>query len=105
MALRHGARQIGIDGQRAGVVNNVGAQFQSLFRDGRLVGVHRYGNRELVAQALEHRHQAAQFLGFGNLNGAGTRGFRPDVDDVGSGLFELDGVREGAVGIEELPAV
>src|SRR5665213_4360974 len=103
--LRHGARQVGIDGQRAGIVNDVRAQLQSLLRDRRLVGIHRYRNRELVAQALEHRDQAAQFLGFGNLNGAGTRRFRADVDDIGTGLFELDGMGKGPVGIQELPAV
>ena len=70
-----------------------------------LVSIHRQRNGELVAQTLEHRDQAAQFLGFGNPHGARTRGFRADVDDVGALLFQLDGVRESAVGIEEFSAV
>ncbi len=82
-----------------------GAVLQRLFRHGRFVGVDGNRNGQLAAQALQHRNQAAQLFGFGDALGTRLGGFRADVDDVRALLFQFDGAREGAVGIQIFSAV
>jgi len=49
--------------------------------------------------------EPAHLLGGGNARRGRPRGFRADIDDVGSQLFEFDSAGKGAVGIGVLAAV
>ena len=87
------------------VVDDLGAVFQRALGHFGFVGVDRDGNRQLTAQALQHRKKTTQFLGRRDTRGFGPRGFRADIDNVGALLFHFDGARKGAVGVQIFSAV
>src|SRR5688572_5893762 len=51
-----------IEGKGTGLVDDLDAVLQRLFRDCALIGVHREGNGNLPAQPLEYRNEPAEFL-------------------------------------------
>ncbi len=99
------AGEVGVEGQRAGVVDDRDFQLQSLFSDRGLVGVDRDRHSELAFESLQHRDQAAQLFGLEHAHGTGLSGFGAHVDDVRALLLELDRAGEGAIGVQEFSAV
>jgi len=99
------ARQLRLEGQAGRVVDDLGAQLDRALRHFGFVGVHRNRRGELPFQALQDGDEPPHLLRQGNARGAGPRGLGADIDDVRALFLQLQGAREGAVGIGVLAAV
>jgi hypothetical protein len=105
IATGRDARELCIKSEARGIVDDLGAMLQSLFRDSRFVGIHRDWDRQFTSQPFQYRDETPQLLGFRNPLGSGARGFRPNIDDVRALFFQFDGAREGTIGIEILATI
>lgn len=90
--------------ERPDVVDERRADRDRRARHGRLHGVHGHAGAGRH-QAFDHGHNPPQFLCFGNIRGAGTRGFSADIKDRRPFAQEREAVRDGSVRIKPPPAV
>jgi hypothetical protein len=105
VAIRNHAREVRLKRQTGRVVDNFNPKLQCALGHFRLVGVHGYGNREPVLEALQHGAKAMPLFVGGNARRARTGGFGADVDNIRALLFHFDGARKGAVGVGVTAAV
>ena len=98
-------RKLRLERQAGGIVDDLGAVLQGAFSDLRLVGIHGDRDGQGVAQALQHRNEAPQFLRGRDARRFRPGGLRPDVDDVGALLLHLQRAREGPIRILILAAI
>ena len=87
------------------VVDDAGAGLQCGAGDGGLYGVNRKRNFDARRQLFDHRHDAAQFLGFSHRLRARARGFAAEVENFRALRDQLQRVRDGPGRIKKFSAV
>ncbi len=102
-AVSNDTGHVGIEAEGADVVDDIGTGLEGLARDFGFVGVDGDGDVALRAESLDERDGALEFFGEADALCAGACGFAADVDDVGAGLDQLQGVFECG-GVFDKPA-
>src|SRR5258707_5403976 len=90
---------------RGNVVDDAGARFQSGARYTGFHRVYRDWHFDAPGQLFNDRHDTAQFLSFADRHSARAGGFAADVDNFSALIDELQGVGDGCLRIEKVPAV
>ena len=96
----------GVPVEAADVVDDLSAGGDRVRGGGGVVSVDgENGVRALAVKSFEHGQEALLLFGSGERCGTGAGGFGSDIEDVGSGVEQMEPARDGDVGCEEAAAI
>ncbi len=105
--ISHGGHfsEVRIEGQAAGIVEDLDAVLQRSLGDFRFISIERERGSQISSQAFQNGNQPLPLLVRADSLRSRLRRFRPDVDDVGPLFLQFQRPRVSPIGIVEAAAV